>query len=253
MIYTPHETSGAEKLIAYGMRLQSQGKTLEAYYCFKHSLILNPNNAIALNSLGTTLYALGNKYGAIDAYKKAVLKDKKYALPAFNVAVLYQLTNDITNAVKYFRHTIRIRPRHLESYIRLAHCLTRLGKCTQAITAYKEAVQLHPKDISLMQEIASLSAQVFRYSDAENYFKKALLLAPVDAHIMGNLALVYKQQNKNVLAKETLIKAIRLNPTLPHLYYTLGVIYRELGDTKKSTENIDTAYALDPSLKEEYG
>jgi RND family efflux transporter MFP subunit len=106
----------------------------------------NMESAAVYNNLGVA-YTKDKQYEqAINAYKRSLNLDPKFAEAHYNLASVYALQKKHDLAVEHYSKAIEHRRDFKEAYYKLAEVYNEQGKSEDAIKTYKEIIQTTPGD-----------------------------------------------------------------------------------------------------------
>ena len=107
--------------------LMEMGRTLEARNAYLDVLERAPGHRLALNNLGTLLYATGYRTAARTAYAEAVARHPVDAMSRVNLGNLLYEGGEFPGAREHFEAALRADPGHAEAHQGLAYVLAELG------------------------------------------------------------------------------------------------------------------------------
>jgi aromatic-L-amino-acid/L-tryptophan decarboxylase len=107
--------------------LTEMGRTLEARNAYLHILSREPSHRLALNNLGTLLYATGYITAARTAYAEAVARHPDDPMSRVNLGNVVYRNDDFQAAREHYETALRIDPGHIEAHRGLAYVLAELG------------------------------------------------------------------------------------------------------------------------------
>lgn len=93
-----------------GQAYRSLGKFQEALESLQEALRISPEDPVALNDLGMTYESLERKQDALDAYKQAIHLKADYGEAHYNVALLYFILGDRSQANHHYQILKTINP-----------------------------------------------------------------------------------------------------------------------------------------------
>lgn len=116
-----HKNSFSDRKKA--MKFYEEGQTAfaneeyaKAITLFNKAVKIDKNFAFAWDNLGYSYRRLGNYKQAIDCYKKSLALDPKGKMPLMNIAVAYQLDNDLKSSKKAYQHFGELYPDDPEAF-----------------------------------------------------------------------------------------------------------------------------------------
>ncbi len=104
-----------------------------------------PNNARALQHLGTALVQLNRRSEAIREFRKALVLEPDFVSARMNLGNALMETNQPVKAERQYRQVARQDPEHVEARTNLGHALDALGRSEEAMDAYREATEIAPQ------------------------------------------------------------------------------------------------------------
>lgn len=192
---------------------------------FKRSLRYSPDYAVFYNELGIECEKRGLFKEALVFYQKALVKNRRYIDPYFNVSRSLIREGRYAEAAGLFKQLLKNDPENLSLYYSLAYCYDKMSKKDEAdklrhqalaksfefaqkyrgegdklvemdrpeeaVAAYKSALGFAPKDFSLYNDLGKAYLLNGDFKGAIQYFQKALLKDPSCAAIYNNLALAF--------------------------------------------------------------
>lgn len=190
----------------------SEGDSYGAIEEYKLALLANPHNAMARNSLGVTLAALGKLDEALRVLQEALADSKESGLCSrifYNLGVVLQKKGDMVRAGQAYRQCLRKDARHFYAWIRFAHIRETEGKNRAAASLYRYAVKIAGDEQSRSiaeRGIARVRAGGGQSGEASGLLHDALLRNPDDAASMVLLAGIYLEKEKDPRTAEMLAR-----------------------------------------------
>lgn len=126
-----------------GLIYRQQGKFDEAIKEFEKAILGSPHNAPFFNNMGTTYRLMGEYDAAIKAYEQALMINPGPQAAYHNLAVVYAVTGD-KRAEGYFKKSIELDPRDVNSYFNLGIYYLENGNPSLAKSNFKKALSLSP-------------------------------------------------------------------------------------------------------------
>jgi len=121
---------------------------------YKKALAINPDYVKAHNNLGLVLFQLDKVNEAINEFKAAISMDSKNVESYNNLGLLYKYRGDIAKARKTFKSALSINPENAEVHYNLALLYESEGNLKQAFSHYQEFVVFcSPKHVELKKKI----------------------------------------------------------------------------------------------------
>jgi glutamate/tyrosine decarboxylase-like PLP-dependent enzyme/glutathione synthase/RimK-type ligase-like ATP-grasp enzyme len=107
--------------------LTELGRPLEARNAYLDLLAREPSHRLALNNLGTLLYATGYRTAARTAYAEAVARHPDDPMSHVNLGNLLYESGELPAAREHLEAALRFDPNHAEAHQGLAYVLAELG------------------------------------------------------------------------------------------------------------------------------
>jgi Tfp pilus assembly protein PilF len=115
-----------------------------AAYHFKEVTRLDPLRAGAYINLGAVYNLLDQLDDAIPALRRAIQLDSHRAEGYYNLGLVYRRKGQQELAVQAYREALRINPRMADAHYNLANICLEKGQYTTAVTHYRQALGLRP-------------------------------------------------------------------------------------------------------------
>lgn len=192
----PDKNAQPWKLFNWGFYLHTKlARYNDAEIAYREAIARDPKLALPWNNLGNLMQYHLNRHGEAEAlYREAIARNPKSALPWNNLGNLLQYKlNKYAEAEKAYREAIAIDPNYAPAWINLGDLLAnKLQRFDEAETAYREASARDPKINAPWSSLGDLLRDhLHRYSEAEATYKKALDLNPHDAISWNGLGNLY--------------------------------------------------------------
>lgn len=126
---------------------------------------LCPDDAKALNVLGTVLQRQGDAEGALQVYREALDVDPRCAETHYNRGAMLAQHSDHRAALKAFEDAVNANPRFAKAYNSMGAVLHKLGDLTAAAEAFRKAFE---KDPSMLTAVHSLGAVYLAQGDQDS-------------------------------------------------------------------------------------
>lgn len=161
---------------------------------------IQPDRAVALNTLGAALQAAGRSAEAAEQFRRALGAQPDYANARYNLANALAAQGALDEAAAAFRAVMRQNPNDSTARERLIAVLTELGNSADAARNlkdagryYEELTRLEPEDPDIRNNYGAILARQGRWREAESQFEAALRVDPLHSAARGNLERARKQ------------------------------------------------------------
>ena len=170
--------------------------------------------------------------------------DKKNPLFQLNYAYFLHKSNDIDEAIKYYKKTITLDKDIKESYFNLADIYKKRNQLDKTMDLYLTLHKINPSIKSLNLAIATLYMNTKNYELAIPYLEKELELNTNKTDILHNLATLYYNTKRWDQSAKAFKQLIQLTPSKKTTYYQY--YFQSLINTRNYTE---ATSALEKELK----
>jgi tetratricopeptide (TPR) repeat protein len=146
-----------------------------AAYHFKEVTRLDPLRAGAYINLGAVYNLLDQLDDALPALRRGIQLDSHRAEGYYNLGLVYRRKGQVDLAIQAYREAIRVNPRMADAHYNLANLYLDKEQPTPAIAHYKQALELRPNwdkaANGLAQAEALLEAQEHPHKDPDSPVK----------------------------------------------------------------------------------
>jgi tetratricopeptide (TPR) repeat protein len=143
-------------LNALAMYYYKQKQLEAAYLLINKSLDVNPKLAATYNNLGLVELASDNKYGAVNAFRKALELDPENYFSAFNAASIYAKEKDYNKVIYSLEKAVQDEKADLNSLSNFGIALAATGKTQEAADTYEKILKTKSDHKSTMLNFSIL-------------------------------------------------------------------------------------------------
>lgn len=274
-----HHASAHHNLALALMRL---GRIEEALDACRQAVHFE-GNAGYYNTLGLIWEKKKQATEAVAAYKKAIELDKDFALPHYNLGLLYLHLGETKKgeaeiqeslrlrpkdavalynlgttliqqgqserAVAVLRKAVEINPKYVKAWSNLGTALCDLGQLDAGIAAYREALRVDPKFLDAWTSLGATYQQKGDYNSAIDALRQGVAVAKDNASAHNNLGRALAQRGRLAEAVSCFREAIRLQPDFAQAYNNLGNALGAQGELQEAIEAYEKSIALKPDYK----
>lgn len=137
-----------------------------------------PENARALNRLGTGLLAEGRTDRATEVFRRAVQANPDHAQSQSNLCARLDRMGESDEAIPYCQEAVRLKPEFGEAHYNLGLALYRAGRRSEALEAVREAARLLPKHAGVQFTFGEILEHSGRKSAAIAAYARTLQIDP---------------------------------------------------------------------------
>ncbi|MGO9135161.1 MAG: tetratricopeptide repeat protein [Methylovirgula sp.] len=251
LISTPDE-GASEVLYGLGAAGGRQGDDLAALIYLRFALYLDPDNSLAILTLGDFYERMKQYEQALDLYQTVPDSDPLRLTADIETAQVLENLGRTEEATKYLNKIAEQHPTNLD-------VLSALGNLQRAHKHYAEAAVTYTKAIGLLKNPDKANWPLFYFRGisyerdkqwplAEADFKQALKLSPDQPLVLNYLA--YSWVDKGLHLDEAfpmLRQAVAGRPTDGYIVDSLGWADYKLGHYEEAVKELERAIDLKPS------
>lgn len=217
-------------------RRYSLGDAFGAMEEYQMALLADSRNAVARNSLGVCLAAVGRGAEARRQFQTALRHAVEPALAAkisYNLGAVCQNLGDFRAAARHYRRSAVMAPEYRYVWLRLGRLHEQRDRRGEARRCYERAAALEDASPgtsgTARRQLARLAARQRRGAEARELLHDALLRNPDDAQALLQLAELYLEGGEDPSMAEMLARrSVRLYDR-PEAWLTLARALRALG------------------------
>ncbi len=128
--------------------------------------------------LATVCFQLKDLHSASHHFREVTRLDPMRAGAFINLGAVYNLLDQLDDAVAMLRRGIQLDPRRGEGYYNLALVYRRKGALDMAIHAYREALRVNPQMADAHYNLANVYLEKGQLGMAATHYKQALQMRP---------------------------------------------------------------------------
>jgi tetratricopeptide (TPR) repeat protein len=210
-----------------------------------------PDDADALNLLGTGLTNLGELAKAVEVLKRATAIKPSSAAAHYNLAVALEKSGQAEEATKEYAAAIAAKSDYIEARTALGKLLLGMGKPADAEQELLTALSVNPDFADAHYALARTMQAFKKTSDAKIEFEEAADLAGrqsegIQSMHLSNESLALASHGDFGGATKTLRDAVALKPDYGVPHYNLGLILADTGDMTGAIRELHVAISLLP-------
>lgn len=195
----------------------------------------------------------GNLQLAVDAFRRALTRDPKFAAAhaALGEAcwLLYFQTKQqrwVDQSREAILEALRLDPEQSEVRLSLAQLLQGTGRADEALAELRKVIALQPDNDDAHRLIGQILSDRAQFSAAITEFNEAIRLRPGFWTNHMSLATAYFKAGRLAEAARSYLKVTELQPDNAWAFGNLGVAYMELGDNRRALVSLEKSIAITP-------
>jgi len=171
-----------------------------------------------LTNQGTSEVAAGERAQAEQTFRMAIAADPDYAVPYFNLSMMYRKDGRFDAADTEFWKAIELGVADREmTVVRLALDYRQRGDSERALRAFNEGLKRLPRSALVWLNTGVYLGELGRYKESRRCLERAVKLAPDNPMAFSNLAAALLELGDREGARRALAEAVRLDPENQHL------------------------------------
>ncbi|MCK4752068.1 MAG: tetratricopeptide repeat protein [Planctomycetes bacterium] len=170
----------------------------------------------------------------------------------YNLGHVYQSRGQIDKAIRQYRETIRIMPKHVKAYNNLGVSLRLQGKLDESISCYRQALMLNPYHTSAYYNLGHSLQLQGKLEEAKLNFRRAIELNPRHTKAYNNLGIILRSQGRVNEAIAYFRDAIAVEPGFVLARQNLGLALATTGQIDEAIEQFQETLRLVPNWWEPF-
>jgi tetratricopeptide (TPR) repeat protein len=138
----------SKSLLAFGAKLLSDGKIVEAIPAFKEAVELSPGNFDAYFGLAKALFYNGEALNALEAVREAIRinpKNKELVTTLLSFGAKLLSDGKMPEAISTYKQALMLSPLNIDASLGLARAFFNNGDFRNAMKAVRNAIKIDPK------------------------------------------------------------------------------------------------------------
>lgn len=150
----------------------------KARAAYEQALTIQPNSADVHQGLATVCFQVRDLTSAAFHFKEVTRHDPHRAGAFINLGAVYNLLDQLDEAVAVLRRGIQLDATRAEGYYNLGLVYRRKNQIDLAIHAYKEAVRINPRMADAHYNLGNLYVEREMYQHGVECYRRALQVRP---------------------------------------------------------------------------
>ena len=197
-------------------------------------------------ALGDVRERLGDRAGAIAAWRRAVQAQPAFALAHIRLGVALQESGELAQAIAHFVLAVQARPEDARGWNNLAAALVAQGRPREAENAARRALAIDAGHAAAALNLGRALLAQGKETQAAPLLESVLARDSSNATAWNYLGMCREKAGSPLAAREAYARAVALDPSLPGAWARLGETCAFLGLAQECVEALRRAEALAP-------
>ena len=168
--------------------LQEQGRVDEAETLFKACLEANPNDALALYSLGVIFLNRQELEAALHVMDRGIKAAPRYSPMWFGHGMVLAAVGRREEALVSYQQAIAIDPRNINAMINQGVLLRQLHRHKEALILFNSILAIDPRDETALSNCAVMLSEFHATEESISMYERLLAVNPNFEYALGRLA-----------------------------------------------------------------
>jgi tetratricopeptide (TPR) repeat protein len=244
--YAPAQTNNVQERLENAATLIRDNRIAEAEQQLNNILKTAPNDAAALNLLGTVRAQQGKLSEAESLMTRAARIDPAFVAVHMNLAFLYLLKNAPEKTIAELKVVVSLEPNNVEANYKLARLLLSRGQIDDSIGVIEKVKSSSSVSVIFLTLLGDAYFKKGNTDKAEENYLLALAAQKNNAEAILGLAKVSQSRGDTKAALAYLSQAKELAGNSPDLLYKVGVAALAIGAFAEARSILEEAVKLKP-------
>jgi Flp pilus assembly protein TadD len=244
--FAPAQTNSIRERLETAATLIRDNRIVEAEQQLNSILKRAPNEAAALNLLGTVRAQQGRLNEAETLLTHAAKIDPAFVAVHMNLALLYLLKNAPEKTISELKQVVNLEPNNIEANYKLARLLLSRGQIDDSITVIEKVKSSTPESVVFLTLLGDAYFRKGNADKAEENYLLALAAQKSNADAILGLAKVSQRRGDAKTALGYISQARELAGNSPDRLYKVGVSALGLGVFDEAQAVLEQAVKLKP-------
>ena len=214
---------------------------------FNHVLAIDPNNIIALRTLGTIFMEMKDPKLAKDYFQKAYKIDPMDPALNNNLGAIASGEGKSADAIRFFETAVRFDSTQINFKTNLALEYAKAGQNGKAIPLLRVIDSLSPDIPAVTYTLGNCFASIGKFDSAEVFYDRSVEKGGKISELFYHRATVKKKLGKVDQAEKDYFTALEINPNNVTCRQALGMLYINLRRFPDATKQFETLVKIDSS------
>ena len=241
------QTNNMQDRLEKAAALIRDNRIAEAERQLSSILTTAPNEAVALNLLGTIRAQQGRLNEAEILLTRSAKIEPGFVAVHMNLAFLYLLRNAPEKTISELQEVVKLDPNNVEANYKLARLLFSRGRLAESISVIERVKSAPPTSVVFLTLLGDAYVQKGDADKAEENYLLALAADKENVDAMLGLAKVSQNRGDTKTAQGYLSQARELAGNSPELLYKVGVAAFGLRVLDEAQSALEHAVKLKPA------
>lgn len=204
-------THHIEGLFHKGLAFHRAGNLQQASECYSELLILQPENAMAINNMALIARDLGRSDIALSMLKEALSHASDDISILKNIAAMQLQAGDPNSAETHLRKALAISPHMPDLRLSLGHVLYARKQFSEAKATFKGLLRDQQVNLDVLYNLGIIYMRENNAEEAIDCLQKALLIKPRDSATLNQLAEQFLLLDRVGEARDLLERSLAAN------------------------------------------
>jgi len=217
------------KTIENAVQYHQGGHLQKAEQLYRLVLQNDPDNPVALHSLGVIAHQREKDDTAVELIGKAIANNPQ--IPQFHntLGLVLEALEKFEEAVASYQQAVSIKPDYAEAYHNMAIALQSQGQYAAAVEKCKQAISFRPDYAEAYHTMAYSLEKQERYAEAIENYKQAVRFKPDFVEAYNHLGVVLNTQERSAEALQNYKQALQLDPDYTEVHWNLSLVLLRTG------------------------
>ena len=244
--FAPAQTNDMQERLENAATLIRENRIAEAEQRLNSILKMAPNEAGALNLLGTVRAQQGRLNDAENLLTRAAQIDPTAVAVHMNLAFLYLLKKAPEKTISELKKVVSLEPNNIEANYKLARLLLSRGQTDETISVIEKVKSTPPVSAIFLTLLGDAYFRKGNVDKAEENYLAALAAQKNNAEAVLGLATVSQNRGDTKTTLAYLSQARELAGNSPELLYKVGVAALGIGVWDDARLDLEQAVKLKP-------
>jgi tetratricopeptide (TPR) repeat protein len=226
----------------------NRGEWTAAAEYLKKAVAMAPTRASPRHKLGTALFYLRDRRGALEQFQEAVRLSPGFAGAHYALGVLHDEAGEHDRAIDSYSAAIKSEPAHVDARLGLANALRRSGRLDASLSEYERVLKIDPGVVKARFGYAAALIRLTRYREARDRLVEAMSLYPDEASFARTAARLFAAAPDDGVrdgrrAQEIVRTLATRQPRTIELVETMAMVSAESGEYSAAVQLQREAFA----------